>query len=105
MALFAPLTPEHYAENHPDTWQVVKLANRQWSLTDKNGWPFQCYPTKKEAEANRTEGFYVKLYNTEVDWMNGGHGMNGWKPYAQVLEEHARHEAWLADRAAAKAGV
>lgn len=81
MALF--LTPEDHAANPPETWKVVKMADRFWALQVSSGGTLNTFPTKAKAEADRVDGPLVKLYNDEGRWM-AGEQVNGWRPYAEL---------------------
>jgi hypothetical protein len=92
MSLFT--SPEEHAANPPETWRVVKLAQRgAWSLTTANGWPLDRYTTKREALAARDDGFYVRLYRDEARWY-AGENVPNWKPWETVKAERERLAAW-----------
>jgi len=71
--------PEDHANNPPETWQVVKVAERCWHLRTKDGGTLDSQPTKKAAEALKVEGFYVNLYEKERRYY-AGEDVPGWKP-------------------------
>ena len=74
------LTPEEHDANPPSTWTVKKVADRRWSLCDKNGGIFDTFHTKREAEDGKTSGFTFNLYQKEGKWFRG-EPVSGWKPY------------------------
>lgn len=87
---------EEHAANAPETWEVIKLAEKLWALR-ANGVTFQTYQTRKAAEADKVDGPYARQYAKEGKWM-AGVTPAGWKPYSVILEERARHAAWLAKK-------
>lgn len=88
MALFT--TPEAHAANPPETWEVSKAAERLWYLApaDAAG-VLDSFTTKTAAEAAKVSGWLVDLYEKEGRWY-AGETVAGWRPYAEVAEEHAR---------------
>lgn len=88
MSLFP--NPETHASNPPDSWQVHKLAERNWALTTQSGDRLETgLRTRREAEELRSTGFYVSLYNDESRWYAGLPTSRPWRPYADVLAEQA----------------
>lgn len=107
MALFA--TPEIHAANGPETWQIVKLADRRWGLvtagwTLAEGVPLETFTLKRDAEAARLDGWAATLWEKERRWF-AGETIPGWKPFAEVMAESARTEARMAARMAERAAV
>jgi hypothetical protein len=87
MSLFP--SPEVHAANPPETWQVRKLCDRNWALTTQTGDRLQTgIPTRRAAEALRTEGFYFELYNDETRWYQG-ESVRNWKPYTSFSAANA----------------
>jgi hypothetical protein len=84
MSLFA--TPEEHAANPPTTWVAVKAGPRWWNLRTSSGAVLDTYPTKKAAEAARTDSFYATLYDRETRWY-AGEPVAGWKPYNAPKKE------------------
>ena len=78
MALFT--NPNDHALNPPSTWEVRKVADRVWALTDAYGEVLDRFKTRREAEEAKVSGFLVKLYNDEGRCF-AGLPVNGWKPY------------------------
>lgn len=92
MALYT--TPEENAANPPETWQVVKVADRRWALKDATGTTLSAYSTRCEAVAAREDSFYTRLWDQERRWMTG-ETPAGWKPYAECVAERQRiAEQW-----------
>ncbi len=93
-------TPEEHAANPPETWEVVKAAERCWHLRRRGDeYPMQSFKTKHEAEQAKVSGHHVRLYNDEARWM-AGETVHPWKPYAQVVAERQRQQEWNRTRAA-----
>lgn len=80
--------PEDHAANGPETWLVVKATDRIWHLRTKDGGVLQSCSTKREAEALRTSGFYVNLYERERRWY-GGELIPGLRPVLDVFPDLA----------------
>lgn len=74
---------EAHADNPPESWQVVKAADRIWHLTTKDGGVLDSVKTKREAEALKVSGPYVSLYEKEGKWF-AGEPVPGWKPYKKA---------------------
>lgn len=74
------LTPEEHDANPPSTWTVRKHG-RKWALCNKEGHVMSTEPTKRQAEALKSSGFYFELYQKEGRWFRG-EPVYGWKPYA-----------------------
>lgn len=73
--------PTVHADNPPETWVVVKVADRCWHLRTKDDVTLQyACKTKREAEALKTSGFYVNLYEKERRWY-AGETVDAWKPF------------------------
>jgi len=80
MALFG--TPEQHAANPPESWRVVKVAERTWRLTDTEGVTLDTCTTRRAAELAKVKGFWVNLYEKERRWL-AGELVAGWKPYVE----------------------
>jgi hypothetical protein len=76
--LFA--TPEEHAANPPESWAVVKVTDRCWHLTTRDGDTLASLPTRRAGEARRVDGFEVNLYVKEGRWF-AGERVDNWKPY------------------------
>lgn len=81
MSLYA--NPDEHAANPPETWEVAKVAERQWHLRDRDGFTLDGFDTKRAAEQARTDSFWTRLYEQERRWY-AGEPVAGWKPYAEV---------------------
>lgn len=81
MAVFT--SPEASASNPPETWEVVKVAERLWRLTTADGAVLDSFTRKSDAEAAKTEGWLLNLYLDEARWY-AGESVRGWKPYAEL---------------------
>ena len=79
MALF--VTPEEHAANPPETWVVTKAGPARWQLRTAPGAVLSTFPRKRDAEQERRDGFFVRLYEQERRWF-AGEPVRGWKPYA-----------------------
>lgn len=91
MSLFG--NPERHADNPPETWRVVKVADRNWQLQTKDGGVLESgRKTRREAEELLTTGFYVDLYDKERRWY-AGEPVAQWRPYAEIVAEQAAREA------------
>lgn len=78
MSLFAD--PAEHADNPPETWTVVRVADRCYRLCTKDGATLgSSYQRKRDAEQDRHEGFYVNLYEDERRWY-AGQPVTHWKP-------------------------
>ena len=80
MTLFA--SPEEHAANPPETWRVVKVADRLWRLATKDGSELRCFPRQRDAEEEKVSGWYADMYAKETRWY-AGEPVRGWKPYAE----------------------
>jgi hypothetical protein len=98
MSLFS--TPEAHAANSPSTWTVTKAADRVWNVSTADGVVLDSTTTKKAAEALKTSGHLVRMYEQEGAWY-AGKTPAGWKTWEQVKFERARNAAWQAERRAA----
>ncbi len=88
MSLFAD--PVEHAANPPASWQAVKVADHNWQLrTAAGGVIGYGYRTRAAAEADKTSGSWVLMYEKEGRWY-AGDTPPGMKPYAQVLAERER---------------
>ncbi|KOV84753.1 hypothetical protein [Nocardia sp. NRRL S-836] len=75
--------PAEHADNPPETWQVVK-AGRGWQLQTKDGGVLHSsFPTKREAESERTDGATARLYAKEARWY-AGESIPGWRDYSEI---------------------
>lgn len=83
-------TAEHLA-NGPETWQVVKAAERCWQVRRTDGAVITTCKTQKAARAETAGGFYVNLWHKRARWMRG-EPMHPWKPYAECVAEKVRNE-------------
>lgn len=78
--------PKEHAQNPPESWQVVKVADRLWHLRVKGEThPIDSYKTRREAEQERQQGRWVNLYRREGDWY-AGRTPAGWRPYSKVAQ-------------------
>lgn len=77
-------TPEEHDAHPPETWVVVKAADRVWHLRphdwQPNDGPLDTFTTKRAAEAAKVEGHLVSLYRDEGRWF-AGENVRNWKPY------------------------
>lgn len=91
MSLFSD--PAEHAAHPPESWQVIKRAERLWGLyvTAGSEQPLQSFTTRREAEEHKTRGFWVNLYERDGRWM-AGQTPPGMKPYAQVCAERERNK-------------
>lgn len=76
-------TPEEHDANPPASWTVAKAGPRLWHLNDASGETIWSFPTKRDAEQARTEGFLADLYEKEGRWFRG-EPVTGWKQYVAV---------------------
>jgi hypothetical protein len=74
------LKPAEHDADPPTAWTVVKINDRLWHLDSSQGGTFQNFTTKKAAEAAKTAGWLVNLYDKEGRWFRG-EPVAGWKPY------------------------
>jgi hypothetical protein len=74
-------SPEYHTANPPETWIVVRVG-RKYQLQTKDGACLQGYPRKRDAERDKTSGFYFDLYHKERRWY-AGEPILGWRPYAE----------------------
>ena len=77
--------PATHAANPPETWVVVKIADRSWQLQDRQGVTLWRATTKRECEYAREVGFIRNLYDDETRWY-AGENVRGWKPYREVVD-------------------
>lgn len=96
--------PEEHAANPPETWKVEKGAERLWHLKTKDGGVLDSFPTKTQAEQNRTTGFSAKLYEDERKWY-AGEKRPGYKTWEQVKGEQESLKAAQERRRSQKASV
>jgi len=73
------LTPEDHATDPPEKWAIIKDCDR-WLLMSSLGGTLDSYKRKLDAEAARTSGPYVSLYEKEGRWF-AGESVANWKPY------------------------
>jgi hypothetical protein len=94
------LTPEEHDANPPESWHVVKAADRVWHLRqgDEPN-PLESFTTKHAAEEAKRSGFLFDLYAREGRWM-AGENVHPYKPYAECKP---RMDAAAARRAEARA--
>lgn len=82
---------DHY-QNPPETWQVVKRADRVWGLTatPDPGYDLATFPSRKAAEAAKVDSFEVRQYWRDRAWYEGETpiGCNPFTP--EVLERQRR---------------
>lgn len=83
------LTPEQHAANGPETWQVVKAAERCWHVSDRQGVVLSRHTTRRCALAEIETGFSRRLYDDEGHWMAGG-SVRNWRPFAEIVAERER---------------
>lgn len=93
--------PEQHAANPPETWKVVKVADRWWDLMAGDA-SLDSFTTRKAALLARTEGQYFNLYQKEGRWY-AGEDIPNWKPWTEVLAERNRHIEWLERKARERA--
>lgn len=86
--------PEEHADNAPETWRVVKVADRCWHLETKDGGVLEGFTTKHAAEERKVSGALVDLYAKEGRWY-AGEQVYPWRPYAEVKAEEERRLARL----------
>lgn len=96
MVLFA--SPDEHAENPPDTWRVVKAAERCWHLDTKDGVTLDTFKTRRQAAEAIADGFTRRLYDKESRWY-AGENVHPWRPYAEIAAERARRAERLAQLA------
>lgn len=75
-------SPQTHAANPPETWEVVKVADRRWALR-ANGGTLGVFNTKRDAEAGKTSGFYFNLYHDTTRWY-AGERVRNWRLYSEV---------------------
>lgn len=96
-------SPEEHAANPPETWQVVKKAERSWDLQLPDGSVLGTYQTKKAATADKDSGHWVTQYEKDGRWY-AGITPPGWKSWAEVKAENegrkARQVVWKLTRGA-----
>lgn len=80
---------DDHADNPPETWRVVKVADRLWHLESKEGACLDSFKTKREAEINRTMGWAVRLYEQERRWY-AGESVPSWKPFTEDVIDRQR---------------
>lgn len=86
-------TPEKHAADPPEAWRVVKVAERCWHLKSSLGHSLGgSYTTKRAAEADKVNGFYVDLYEKEGRWF-AGQPVANWRPYSEIVAERERRAA------------
>lgn len=76
-------TPQEHEADPPSAWAVAKVANRCWQLRSSFGWTVDTYTSRKAAEADRSGGRWVGLFEREGRWF-AGQPVAGWRPYAPV---------------------
>lgn len=77
------LTPEDHVADPPSGW-IIKKAGRRWALSSPiNGGVFDYFDTKRAAQAAKTAGFLVSLYEKEGRWF-AGEPIANWKPYKRT---------------------
>lgn len=83
MSLFSG--PDEHAANPPETWEVVKLAERVWALRPAGAdYSLNTFTTRHAAEEARSEGSAARLWRQEAAWY-AGEAVRGWKPYAEFV--------------------
>jgi hypothetical protein len=96
-------TPEQLAANPPETWRVVRRAERLWHLlTDSShDCPAETFTTRRAAEAERDDpnSRLRRAVEQERRWMAGETPV-GWKTYEQCKAERERIAAWNARKQA-----
>lgn len=96
-------SPEHLAANPPETWRVVKRAERLWGLymDASHEHPAETFTTKREALAERDDAtsHTRRMVEQERQWF-AGITPSGWKTYQQCLADRQRNEAYQAKRLA-----
>jgi hypothetical protein len=92
MSLFS--TPQTHAENAPETWQTVKVADRAWEVQTKDGTTLTRMTRKVDADMVRTcpESFMRMAYDKEGRWYAGAQ-IPGWKSWAECKAERERTAA------------
>lgn len=76
--------PAEHAANPPDTWQVVKVAERAWQLQTAGGGTLSQHTTRRAAISERECGFIRDLYDKETRWY-AGEDIPGWRPYTDLV--------------------
>lgn len=84
MSLFN--TPESHAANSPETWKVVKRADRLWAIITFDLGILETFSTKRDAERNLEQGWLVDQYNKEGRWY-AGEDIPGWRSWADCLAD------------------
>lgn len=80
MSLFR--NPEEHAANAPETWVIVKVADRAWRLQTKDGDVLEQNATHKACAESR-DYWWTRQYEKESRWY-AGESVDGWKDYANV---------------------
>ena len=84
---------DHYG-NEPETWQVVKRADRLWALTitPDPGYDLGTFTTRHDAEAAKVDGFEVRQYWRDRAWYEGEtpQGCNPFTPEVLARQRRAR---------------
>lgn len=99
-------SPEDLAANPPESWRVVKRAERLWHLLIDTGHecPAETFTTRHAALAERDQptSRLRRAVEQERRWM-AGETPAGWKTYAECLADRQRDEAYQAKRRAERA--
>ena len=75
--------PEEHAANPPESWRVVKGADRLWFVETTGGTVLSHHHTRREALDRTQTGFSVNLWEKERRWY-AGEQVAGWRPYAEL---------------------
>jgi hypothetical protein len=79
MAVFT--TPAEHAANPPESWRVVKVADRAWRVITTGGTVLEHATTKRHALELIESGTVRRTYDLETRWY-AGETVPGWRPYA-----------------------
>lgn len=92
MVMFS--SPEEHAANPPSSWLVVKVADRCWHLTTKDGVVLEYGSRgrgKAATEALKAGGHSFRHYEDERRWY-AGETVQNWRPYAEIKAEREARE-------------
>jgi hypothetical protein len=96
-------SPEELAANPPESWRVVKRAERLWHLLidSSHEHPAETFTTRRAALAERDDptSRLRRAVEQERRWM-AGETPAGWKSHAECMADRARNEAYQAKRQA-----
>jgi uncharacterized protein YbdZ (MbtH family) len=95
MAIY--LTLEEHEANPPETWSIVKVADRCWHVVDARGAVLQSEKTRRACLDQVECGWLATAYAKEGRWMRG-ETPPGHRSYAECLAERERTAARWASR-------